>query len=132
MLKKQIRLINQYVKITQLLSMLGIEASRGNVCCPFHNDKNPSAHIYENPEGQILYCFTENKTYTPYNLVRLLNLDEHALYHRLVEKYGSEIKMVAKKESVADRFPNMNAEGMTIEKWFRVARYYVYREENDK
>lgn len=39
--------------------------------CPFHNDSNPSAKLFKDPDGvERLQCFTEHRQYTSYDYVK--------------------------------------------------------------
>lgn len=45
--------------------------------CPFHQDHNkPSAKIFEDPDGDKLYCFTEKRMYSSWDYIKkVLNQD---------------------------------------------------------
>ena len=46
-------------------SILGIKR-KGNISCPFHNDKHPSASIKNNK----LHCFTCNQTWDTIDIIQ--------------------------------------------------------------
>ena len=49
--KKDIILHN--INMADVLKEYGIKRTRGMFCCPFHNDKTPSAKCYK----KTYYCF---------------------------------------------------------------------------
>lgn len=52
--------IKRSVPMREVAAMYGFEADRtGNIRCPFHNDKNPSMHIYDGTRGY--WCFVCNE-----------------------------------------------------------------------
>ena len=63
-----------------------IDVSQKKVFCPFHYNVNtPSAQIYTDRHGDShIYCFSENKTYTSYDYIRLvLNINPISYLYNL-------------------------------------------------
>ncbi len=65
--------INSKHSLKKLLLSLGIDFMGANIYCPFHPDEmtgKPSAKYHENDD--TLYCFSEQKKYTSYHVLKLL------------------------------------------------------------
>lgn len=63
--------IKNLVPMIDVARMYGFEPDRsGNICCPFHNDKRPSLHIYDGIRGW--HCFTCNEGGDPVDFVKKL------------------------------------------------------------
>lgn len=53
--------------------------------CPFHSDSNPSAQLFEDPEGERLFCHGCRKQYTSYHYIKTILEEDPYLY--LVSKF---------------------------------------------
>lgn len=65
--------INRHFSLKQLLEDFGVEVMRTNMYCPFHYDEDtgkPSAKYHV--DSDLLYCFSESKTYSAYHALKLL------------------------------------------------------------
>lgn len=65
--------INEDVPISEVMGLYALDnRTRGNIKCPDpkHNDKKPSAKIYENTN--VCRCFTCNKSYKPIDIVMIM------------------------------------------------------------
>jgi len=59
----------QQVQIGDVIRhFLGVDNLRRNISCPFHEDKNPSFHVYENQNR--FHCFSCAANGSPINFVR--------------------------------------------------------------
>ena len=77
------RILNYLFPIEDVLEL----KDRGkNIRCPFHKDKKPSSHIYDNS----LWCFTESRFYNVTDIAKAENKSIEDMYLDLVERYGSE------------------------------------------
>lgn len=68
-----VKAINSLIPIKDMIEYLGCstnKANNGNISCPSinHDDKKPSAHIYE--QSNVCKCFSCNKSFTPLSLYR--------------------------------------------------------------
>jgi len=123
MSQDKIDLLNYYVKVDVLLRKYWMDFSNDqNVVCPFHEDSSPSAHIYDDVDGQSLHCFTEGRNYKAYDVMLLFGVDPEKVYQRIISKFGERRPELKKpeKELIIDSFPSMN--GITIENWCRGVR----------
>lgn len=69
----KVELINKHYNMGRLLTNLGYDVSRGSMYCPFHPDEatgKPSAKYHS--DSDKLYCFSENKMYSSYHVIKLL------------------------------------------------------------
>lgn len=69
----KVDIINKHYNMGKLLENLGYDISRGSMYCPFHPDEStgkPSAKYHEDTDK--LYCFSENKMYSSYHVIKLL------------------------------------------------------------
>ena len=69
----KIDVINKHYNMGKLLENLGYDISRGSMYCPFHPDEatgKPSAKYHE--DSDKVYCFSENKMYSAYHVIKLL------------------------------------------------------------
>lgn len=99
--------INKKINIPFLLNSFlqyNVNSYEGKVYCPFHENYNtPAAKLYNNKDGDTLFCFSERKVYHPvdffkkniikYNIEKLFNniwnrlsLDER---RALEEEFGT-------------------------------------------
>lgn len=73
------------------------------VCCPFHDDNNPSAKLYDDPDGEHLYCFYCKKQFSSYDYVtRILQLEPERY---LREKVAEEAIVVTLREVEKEAVP---------------------------
>jgi hypothetical protein len=61
-MKKEIR---RYLELKNVSEI----TKQAMMLCPFHDDHNPSAHVYE----ETIHCFTCNKSFDIYDVSRKLN-----------------------------------------------------------
>lgn len=55
--------IKSRLSILQVLDHYGIKVNKNKMlCCPFHDDKNPSMQVY--PETNTVHCFSGNCEHT--------------------------------------------------------------------
>ena len=55
--------IKEKLSIGQVLEHYGLQANKNKMlCCPFHDDKNPSMQVY--PETNTVHCFSGNCEHT--------------------------------------------------------------------
>lgn len=69
----KVEVINKHYNMGKLLTNLGYDVSRGSMYCPFHPDKatgKPSAKYHSDTDK--MYCFSENKMYSSYHVIKLL------------------------------------------------------------
>lgn len=67
-----------YVNLFDLLHRLGLNPrEHGNMMCPFHhNVHTPSAKLYNDKYGWVLFCFNEKRIYTTMDVYeRILKID---------------------------------------------------------
>ena len=90
--KLEIKIINHYIKMTDLFDKLGIEYSEhSNMFCPFHGNFNtPSAHYHT--DSNLLWCYSENRMYGSWDVLKQFypNIDTNKLAKGIAEKFGIE------------------------------------------
>ena len=64
--------INYYTNMPALLKRIGIDvAINGQMFCPFHDNYNtPAAKLYKDSRGYSIFCFSEHKIYSSYDLMK--------------------------------------------------------------
>ena len=66
--EEQRLLLNSRLSIEKMLKQLGIEVrANGTLCCPFHDDKRPSAKLFQDNR---MWCFSCARMYDPVDFVR--------------------------------------------------------------
>jgi len=94
--------INRFTKMTDLLSYAGFQAHyEGTVFCPFHSDeKKKSAKIYNDEDGDKLWCFAERRMYFPIDVFKhnLIDTSAGKLFESLWNNLDDESKQLIKKE----------------------------------
>jgi len=63
---------------------------RTSIHCPFHDDKNPSAIVFHNRSGKIIYCFSCNESFGTRKKRREADLND---LEKSVSKSGLDIKV---------------------------------------
>jgi len=59
----EIQQIKEKLTILEVLAHYGLNPNRNKMlCCPFHDDKNPSMQVY--PETNTVHCFSGNGKHT--------------------------------------------------------------------
>ena len=78
--------VKQSITIREAAERYGIEVKRGGmVCCPFHDDKNPSMKLNK----EYFYCFGCGATGDVIDLVaRLFDLSSFEAAQKLVQDFG--------------------------------------------
>lgn len=69
-------------KYSLIQSGLGVTGS-GSCFCPFHeNTDTRAAKLYQDDDGERIFCFAENKMYRPHDLIArgLVEIDQTALF----------------------------------------------------
>ena len=81
-------MVRSSVTMRQVVQAYGYKINRsGNICCPFHGDKNPSMHIYTGTRGY--YCFVCNAGGDVIDFVmRHDHLDFEQAVRHLAEMFG--------------------------------------------
>lgn len=86
-------LLNYYVDMFDLLKRLNYHPKDvNNMFCPFHhNVHTPSAKMYKDEYGWVLWCFNEHRIYTTYDVYEiLLGLDPmkaaNVIWNRLTDE----------------------------------------------
>ena len=79
-------MVKQFVTVREAAERYGIEVKRGGmVCCPFHDDKNPSMKLNE----EYFYCFGCGATGDVIDLTaRLYNLSPKEAAEKLAQDFG--------------------------------------------
>lgn len=115
----QINWINNNLPIEQYLEELGIDIPpNGKVFCPFHHNVNtPAAKVYLSEEagnGGRLYCYSERRSYTPFDVIRLLKYSDNEIHAMVPREFWYEvenskhiehIKVPVIDKSVRERIP---------------------------
>lgn len=92
----EIKLINWYLPITELMNKANIEYSENsNFLCPFHDNYNtPSAHLYleSNDGGGKIWCYSEQRMYGSWDILKLYypNIDTNKLAIGIIKKFGKD------------------------------------------
>ena len=89
--------INRVIKFEQLFKRAGLKLTGRRFKCPFHDGSSESAAIFKDEEGDRLYCFSEEKIYSPVDFVKRGFLDFDV--ERLFDFVWSELSD-AQKEAV--------------------------------
>jgi hypothetical protein len=103
--------INKHFSLKQLLIDFGLEVSRTNMFCPFHDDEytgKPSARYH--PDTDLLYCFSESKMYYPYHALK--DLHGANINEKFLEAWGAISQ--AEKEEILDKYGE--GEGKVIDR----------------
>lgn len=138
--------VNKFFRLRDILEGYGLELDFGNIFCPFHPDEaggKKSARYH--PNSDILYCYSEGKTYTAYHGLKLLyNYDmgkafevawlrlDDSVKQKLIMEYstgsdlGNEIKdPIWEKGKMLMSFFQAGKIGLSQ---FKVALYKISRE----
>lgn len=86
------KIINHYIKMTDLFDKLGIEYSEhSNMFCPFHeNVSTPAAHYHT--DSNLLWCYSEQRMYGSWNVLKIFypNVNTNKLAIGIAKKFGLE------------------------------------------
>ena len=86
------KIINTYIRMTDLFDKLGIEYSEhSNMYCPFHGNFNtPSAHYHT--DSNLLWCYSENRMYGSWDVLKQFypNIDINKIAVGIAKKLGIE------------------------------------------
>lgn len=88
------KIINSVVRFKQLFELAGIKANGRRFRCPFHDGQSDSAAIFHDSCGDRLYCFSEEKTYFPTDVVEkgLVDFGIQELFETVWEQISDERK----------------------------------------
>ena len=81
--------INFAIPFSVMLRQAGLDHSVSydyKIFCPFHdNFDSPSAKLYQNPDGDSLYCYSERRIYRPIDVIKkgLLCKNIDSLFQKL-------------------------------------------------
>lgn len=88
----EIKDIKEQLSIITVLQHYGLQANRNKMlCCPFHDDKNPSMQVY--PETNTVYCFSGNcsKNGKAIDTIQFIQDKENLSKHEAIKKAESLI-----------------------------------------
>ena len=107
---EKIKYINRFYSITNFFPNWKY---RGNVKCPFHSDRSPSARLFvkENNHNNenILQCFTCGKLFYVIHFIRKFNLNLDEIFDKTYSIYGEQkIEYEVKKEKPIIDKTNLN------------------------
>lgn len=88
------KLLNYMVDIRSVLNNNGYKIKEyGNIYCPFHlNDDSPAAKYY--PDSNLIYCFSENRSYNVVDALNLVGIDYKETFKKLWDSYNNDKKKV--------------------------------------
>jgi DNA primase len=91
----KVKYLNKYYPIKKFFkdSKQGTQKS-----CPFHDDKNPSAKIYEN--DNILRCFCCGRAYFVINFITKYNLSVDKLFDEIYNPELNQTEIIYQKNNV--------------------------------
>lgn len=92
-------------KYSLIQSGLSVTGS-GSCFCPFHeNTDTRAAKLYQDDDGERIFCFAENKMYRPHDLIArgLVEIDQTALF-----------TLIWKSLNVADRDDIISKSGVQV------------------
>lgn len=109
-------ILGYYVDMYQLLQRLNLHPRDvSNMMCPFHHNTNtPAAKMYKDAYGWCLWCFSERKMYTTYDVYeKLMNADPmkmaQIIWDKLPETEQKHIRdIVGSQEDFEGDVPFMN------------------------
>ena len=70
--------------------ILNLKKTTSNIKCPSpdHDDKKPSAHIYNNR----VWCFTCKRYFSVINIINFQKLNKNVFYKELEDLYGNRLE----------------------------------------
>jgi hypothetical protein len=110
--KPLIHAINRHLSMRDLLEEHGVEVPfNGLVFCPFHlhHHRTKSAKVYSESAGNCLWCFAEQRTYRPFDVVLALGVTPHEVRTRLP---ADAISLDAQEPGTALRLPIVDSTSM--------------------
>ena len=130
----------EYVKKIPILSVIeyyGLPLKKGYLLCPFHNEKTPSAKIYE--EENTGYCFGCHKIFDSIELVRKfenLNFEKAIffLYQNFTTKHTNNIKKnknISLYKTLNNELRNIFKNNNSNIKMFKIAQLIDINAENN-
>ena len=91
--------LSYYIDMFQLMKRLHLHPRDvSNMMCPFHHNVNtPSAKMYKDTYGWCLWCFSERKMYTTYDVYeKIMNIDPiklaEMIWNKLPESEQKKIR----------------------------------------
>lgn len=63
------RIDRSYPIKTLLKKFLGFSPAHNTILCPFHEDVRKSAKIFHDPDGDRIFCFSENRQFRASDLL---------------------------------------------------------------
>jgi DNA primase len=113
----EIKEILQKLSILTVLQHYGLQPNRNKmVCCPFHDDKNPSMQVY--PDTDTVFCFSGNctKNGKAMDVIQFIQDKENITKHEAIKKAQSLIgaatqqavpKPIIQPENLGDIFQKL-------------------------
>lgn len=111
--------LNYWFPIKFFYSKWGEDVGNDNIVfCPFHPDREggkPSGKIYNDEDGDRLYCFTEQKQYRAVDFFPLFDKSRYAVFDNLwlsltdeektdiMSKYGEDLSFARIDRDYADK-----------------------------
>lgn len=105
--------IKSKLSIDAVLNHYGLKPNRNKMlCCPFHDDKNPSMQVY--PETNTVHCFSGNCEHTgkAIDQIDFILHKEKCTKHEAIQKAKSllgVIEPVKQKENLNEIFKKLQA-----------------------
>lgn len=87
--------LSYYVDMFQLMRRIGLHPRDvSNMMCPFHpNTNTPSAKMYKDKYGWCLWCFSEKRMYTTFDVYeKIMNIDPIKIAETIWGKLSDEQK----------------------------------------
>lgn len=108
--------LSYYVDMFQLLQRLKLHPREvSNMMCPFHHNTNtPAAKMYRDTYGWCLWCFSERRLYTTYDVYeRIVGIDPikaaEIIWQRLPESEQKRVRdLCGSQEDFEGDVPFMN------------------------
>ena len=104
--------INYCVDMKALLRQLKVDVPyNGQIFCPFHDNYNTeSAKLYRDNDGYKIFCFSEHRIYTSYDIIKdLLNENIYGVYNSIWQSLSNEAK-----KALEDSFGEVETDEITV------------------
>lgn len=85
-------LVNKYINMFSLMDRYGMHPQEiNNMFCPFHYNVNTkAAKMYKDGDQWVLWCFSERKLFTSWDVYELLNINPYTIAEAIWEKLNKE------------------------------------------